>query len=133
MNIVYKETKDFTEQEVEELFLSVKWLSGKYPERLIKALKSSSLVVTAWDGTQLVGLIRALDDGEMVAFLHYLLVHPDYQGNGIAGKLLDIVKEKYRDYLYLNIMPDEKKNIVFYEKHGFSLLEEVAAMQIRHL
>ncbi len=29
---------------------------------------------------QLVGLIRALDDGEMVAFLHYLLVHPDYQG-----------------------------------------------------
>lgn len=97
MNIVYKETKDFTEQEVEELFLSVKWLSGKYPERLIKALKSSSLVVTAWDGTQLVGLIRALDDGEMVAFLHYLLVHPDYQGNGIAGKLLDIVKEKYRD------------------------------------
>ena len=85
MNIVYKETKDFTEQEVEELFLSVKWLSGKYPERLIKALKSSSLVVTAWDGTQLVGLIRALDDGEMVAFLHYLLVHPDYQGNGIAG------------------------------------------------
>lgn len=50
MNIVYKETKDFTEQEVEELFLSVKWLSGKYPERLIKALKSSSLVVTAWDG-----------------------------------------------------------------------------------
>ena len=51
MNIVYKETKDFTEQEVEELFLSVKWLSGKYPERLIKALKSSSLVVTAWDGT----------------------------------------------------------------------------------
>ena len=126
MNIVYKETKDFTEQEVEELFLSVKWLSGKYPERLIKALKSSSLVVTAWDGTQLVGLIRALDDGEMVAFLHY-------QGNGIAGKLLDIVKEKYRDYLYLNIMPDEKKNIVFYEKHGFSLLEEGAAMQIRHL
>ena len=133
MNIVYKETKDFTEQEVEELFLSVKWLSGKYPERLIKALKSSSLVVTAWDGTQLVGLIRALDDGEMVAFLHYLLVHPDYQGNGIAGKLLDIVKEKYRDYLYLNIMPDEKKNIVFYEKHGFSLLEEGAAMQIRQL
>ncbi len=86
MNIVYKETKDFTEQEVEELFLSVKWLSGKYPERLIKALKSSSLVVTAWDGTQLVGLIRALDDGEMVAFLHYLLVHPRLSGEWYCRK-----------------------------------------------
>ena len=84
MNIEFKDTKDFTEKEVEELFLSVGWLSGQYPSRLIKALKSSSLVVTAWDGNKLVGLIRALDDGEMVFFLHYLLVQPDYQGNGIA-------------------------------------------------
>lgn len=68
MNIEFKDTKDFTEKEVEELFLSVGWLSGQYPSRLIKALKSSSLVVTAWDGNKLVGLIRALDDGEMVVF-----------------------------------------------------------------
>lgn len=133
MNIEYKETKNFTEKEIEELFLSVKWLSGKYPSRLIKVLKSSSFVVTAWDGNKLVGLIRALDDGEMVVFLHYLLVHPDYQGNGIAAHLLDTIKEKYKDYLYINIMPDERQNITFYQKHGFTLLEDGAAMQIRHL
>ena len=133
MNIEYKETKDFTEKEIEELFLSVKWLSGKYPSRLIKALKSSYFVVTAWNGNKLVGLIRALDDGEMVVFLHYLLVHPDYQGNGIAAHLLSIIKEKYKDYLYINIMPDERQNITFYQKHGFTLLENGAAMQIRHL
>ena len=133
MNIEYKETKNFTEKEIEELFLSVKWLSGKYPSRLIKALKSASFVVTAWDGNKLVGLIRALDDGEMVVFLHYLLVHPDYQGNGIAAHLLDTIKEKYKDYLYINIMPDERQNITFYQKHGFTLLEDGAAMQIRHL
>lgn len=133
MDIEYKETKDFTEKEVEDLFLSVGWLSGKYPKRLIKALKASSLVVTAWDGNKMVGLIRALDDGEMVAFLHYLLVHPAYQGNGIAACLLTIVKERYKDYLYINIMPDERQNITFYQKHGFTLLENGAAMQIRHL
>ena len=54
MEITYKETRDFTEKEVEELFLSVNWLSGRYPKRLIKALKSSSLVITAWDGDKLV-------------------------------------------------------------------------------
>lgn len=133
MNIEYKETKDFTEKEIEELFLSVNWLSGKYPQRLIKALKSSSLVITAWDGEKLVGLIRALDDGEMVAFLHYLLVRPEYQGRGIAKHLLMLVKEKYRDYLYLNAMPDEKRNVPFYQQNGFTLLEDGAAMQIRHL
>ena len=78
MKIEYKETKDFTEKEVEQLFLSVNWLSGRYPDRLIKALKGSSLVITAWNGSKLVGLLRGIDDGEMVAFLHYLLVHPDY-------------------------------------------------------
>ncbi|HBK29780.1 MAG TPA: GNAT family N-acetyltransferase [Parabacteroides sp.] len=133
MEIEYKETKDFTEKEIEELFLSVGWLSGKYPERLIKALKSSSCVVTAWDGGKLVGLVRALDDGEMVAFLHYLLVRPEYQGNGIAARLIGIMKEKYKDYLYLNIMPDEKQNVPFYQRLGFTLLENGAAMQIRHL
>lgn len=133
MNIEYRETKDFTEKEIEELFLSVNWLSGKYPSRLIKALKSSSLVITAWEGSKLVGLIRALDDGEMVAFLHYLLVRPDYQGNGIAAQLLTITKERYKDYLYINIMPDERQNISFYQRHGFTLLDDGAAMQIRHL
>ena len=133
MKIEYKETKDFTEKEVEQLFLSVNWLSGRYPDRLIKALKGSSLVITAWDGSKLVGLLRGIDDGEMVAFLHYLLVHPDYQGMGIATHLLDMAKEKYKSYLYLNVMPDEKENIPFYERHGFNLLADEAAMQIRHL
>ena len=121
MNIEYRETKDFTEKEIEELFLSVNWLSGKYPSRLIKALKSSSLVITAWNGSKQVGLIRALDDREIVAFLHYLLVRPDYQGKGIAAQLPTITKEKYKDYLYINIMPDERQNISFYQRHGFTL------------
>ncbi|MGN1236239.1 MAG: GNAT family N-acetyltransferase, partial [Bacteroidaceae bacterium] len=133
MNITYKFTKEFTEQQIEELFLSVNWLSGRYPHRLTDALKASQTVITAWDGDRLVGLIRALDDGGMVAFLHYLLVHPDYQGHGIAAELLNKVKEKYKAYLYINLMPDEKRNIAFYEKHGFNVLEEGAAMQIRHL
>lgn len=90
-------------------------------------------MITAWDGSKLVGLIRALDDGEMVAFLHYLLVRPDYQGNGIAAQLLTITKERYKDYLYINIMPDERQNISFYQRHGFTLLDDGAAMQIRHL
>lgn len=133
MNIVYKSTKDFTEKQIEELFLSVNWLSGKYPRRLTNALKKSQTVITAWDEEKLIGLIRVLDDGGMVAYLHYLLVHPDYQGNGIATKLLTEVKNRYKDFLYINLMPDESKNIAFYEKYGFKIIEDGAAMQIRHI
>ena len=133
MNIRYKDNKDFTEEQIEELFLSVHWLSGQYPHRLTNALKNSQTVITAWDGERLVGLIRALDDGGMVAYLHYLLVHPDYQGNGIAATLLNEIKFRYKDFLYINLMPDESKNIAFYQKHGFRVLENGAAMQLRHL
>ena len=43
---------------------------------------NSSTVLTVWDDEKLVGLIRVLDDTEMLAQIHYVLVHPDYQGNG---------------------------------------------------
>lgn len=130
MNIRYTDEKIFTKQQAEELFLSVDWISGKYPDRLYKALMNSSTVFTAWDGDKLVGLMRVLDDSEMTAFMHYLLVRPDYQGKGIAGHLVGMVKEKYKDYLYIDLMPDESKNIVFYEKHGFKRMPDGAAMQI---
>lgn len=130
MELCYTEEKKFTREDVQGLFLSVGWISGEYPARLYRALMNSSAVFTVWDGSRLVGLLRALDDGELVAFLHYLLVRPDYQGRGIVGRLVALAKEKYKDYLYINIMPEESKNAAFYEKHGFRRMEDGVAMQI---
>ncbi len=128
--IVFTEEKKFSREDVQELFLSVGWISGQYPGRLYKALMNSSTVVTAWDGDLLAGLVRVLDDSEMVAYMHYVLVHPAYQGRGIAGKMVEMVKEKYRDYLYLEIMPEESRNASFYEKHGFRVMADGVAMQL---
>lgn len=75
------------------------WVSGQYPQRLCKALMHSSTVLTVWDDDKLVGPIRALDDSEMLAQIHYVLVHPDYQGKGIAGEMLERIKEKYKNHL----------------------------------
>ena len=126
----YTEEKKFTKEQVQELFLSVDWISGKYPERLYKALMNSSTVLTVWDGEKLVGLTRVLDDTEMLAQVHYVLLKPDYQGMGIAGKMIEYIKEKYKDFVYIEGMPENKKNVPFYQKHGFSLMENGAAIQI---
>ena len=126
----YTEEKIFTKEQVQELFLSVDWVSGNYPERLYKALMNSSTVFTVWDDEKLVGLVRVLDDTEMLAQIHYVLVHPDYQGKGIAGKMLEHIKEKYKDFLYLEAMPADKNNVPFYQKHGFTVMENGAAIQI---
>ena len=128
--IKYTEEKKFTQEEVQKLFLSVGWTSGNYPKRLYKALMNSSTVLTAWDDEEMVGLIRVLDDTEMLAQIHYVLVHPDHQGKGIAGAMLEYIKEKYKDFMYIEVMPEDKKNVPFYEKHGFTIMKNGAAIQI---
>ena len=128
--IEYTDVKKFTQDQVERLFLSVGWVSGKYPERLHKALLGSSTVLTAWDGERLAGLVRVLDDGEMMAYMHYVLVDPEYQGHGIAGHLVEMVKERYANYFYIEVMPEESRNASFYQKHGFGIMPDGVAMQI---
>ncbi|MGN0370021.1 MAG: GNAT family N-acetyltransferase [Butyrivibrio sp.] len=130
MGITYTEEKKFTQDEVQSLFLSVGWVSGQYPSRLYKALMHSSTVITAWDGSRLVGLVRLIDDSELVAYMHYVLVDPAYHGQGIASNMIKMAKEKYRNYLYLEIMPEERKNASFYEKHGFQVMSDGVAMQL---
>lgn len=128
--ITYTEEKKFDNKSVVDLFSSVGWVSAQYPTRLYKALMHSSTVITAWDGDSLVGLVSVLDDSELVAYMHYVLVHPDYHGQGIAGTMVEMVKEKYKDYLYIELMPEERKNAAFYEKHGFQIMEDGVAMQL---
>lgn len=126
----FTEEKIFTQKEVQDLFLSVGWVSGEYPQRLYKALMNSSTVLTVWDGEKLAGLTRVIDDSELLAQVHYVLVHPDYQGQGIAGDMIEHIKKKYENYLYIEGMPEDKNNVPFYEKHGFKVMENGAAIQI---
>ena len=113
MPITYIEERNFTPQQVADLFLSVRWAVGKYSDRLYKALMNSSRVISAWDGDNLVGLIRVMDDSELVCFINYVLVHPDYQGHGIAGYLLEMVKAANKTYMYINLMIVDSKNAPF--------------------
>ena len=133
MEIRYSETKTFTVQQLETLFLSVKWESGRHPEKLMRGIQNSSHVISAWDGTQLVGLVRSLDDGETVAFLHYLLVDPAYQGQHIGTELMERILEKLRGFLHIKIMPSDPKTIPFYEKFGFRQYSNYTAMEIMRL
>lgn len=133
MEIIYKEQKCFSEAQLEQLFLSVGWASGRYPRRLAEGLRNSSRVISAWDGGELVGIVRSLDDGATAAFIHYLLVKSGYQKLCIGGTLLSRLLEAYREYLYVKIMPSDPKTIPFYEKFGFLTYDNYSAMVITRL
>lgn len=130
MEIRYSDKREFTEKQAEELFLSVNWASGKHPDRLYKALQSCETVFTAWDGERLVGLANAIDDGAMTAYVHYLLVHPDYQGAGIGRELTEMMKRLYEDFLYLFLVAENPPLVGYYEELGFTKQNETSVMEI---
>lgn len=131
MNIIYRDTKEFSESDLGRLFLSVNWESGRYPEKLQAAMRNYGSVFSAWDGDRLVGLVSVMDDGIMTAYIQYVLVDPEYQGQGIGRQLLEMVKERYRDYLRIVIVAYNDR-VSFYETCGFSKGEGKSPMFIEN-
>lgn len=41
-----------------------------------------------------------------------------------------MIKEKYQDFLYIDVMPEDKNNFPFYEKSGFRCMPNGAAMTL---
>ncbi|MBO5104471.1 MAG: GNAT family N-acetyltransferase [Ruminococcus sp.] len=132
MKIVYKDTHDFSSEQLEDLFLSVEWSSGHYPDKLVTAMRNFETVFSAWDGDKLVGMICAMDDGIMTAYVHYLLVNPEYQDKHIGRELVGMVKEKYSDYLRIAVIAYNAE-LDFYENCGFKKSDDSSPMFITSL
>jgi GNAT superfamily N-acetyltransferase len=119
MSIYYKtDIENITHEGLQELFLSVEWESGKFPRELLKAIKGSHSVITAWDGEKLIGLINALSDGALTAYFHYMLVNPSYQGKGIGKEMMDMMLDRYKGY-HTKVLIAYPNVVEFYGKLGF--------------
>ena len=130
--IEYRDTHEFTQEALQDLFLSVEWSSGHFPEKLQRAMRGFSSVDSAWDEDRLIGLICALDDGVMTAYIHYLLVRPEYQGAGVGRALVERMKARYSDYLRIVLVAYDEE-IGFYEACGFEKADHASPMFITEL
>lgn len=130
--IEYKDTHSFKQEDLERLFLSVNWSSGHYPEKLVLAMKNYETVYSAWDENRLVGIICIMDDGIMTAYVHYLLVDPEYQGQHIGQHLVAMMKEHYANYLRI-VLNAYNDKIGFYQSLGFKKGEDETPMFITSL
>lgn len=95
-------------------------------------MKNFKTVFSAWDGEKLVGMICVMDDGIMNAYVHYLLVNPAYHGNTIGRTLVEMVKEKYKDYLRAAVIAYNNE-ARFYESCGFEKSKDASPMFITSL
>jgi len=90
------------------------------PDKLMQALHSSWCVLGAYDSEQLVGLGRVVSDGVLHAMIYELIVLPEYQGQGIGGKILEQLVQRCEKAGIRDIQlfcARGKRD--FYEKRGF--------------
>ena len=130
--ITYRDIHEFDQQQLQDLFLSVEWSSGHFPEKLVEAMRHFETVFTAWDDDKLVGLICAMDDHIMTSYVHYLLVRPEYQHQAIGRRLVEMVKERYADYLRI-VLVAYNEELDFYQSCGFKKADDASAMFITSL
>lgn len=57
-------------------------------DRMAEMLQEANLVITAWDGDELVGLARSITDHAYCTYLSDLAVLVDYQAQGIGRELM---------------------------------------------
>ena len=80
-----KEYRAYNEADILRLYESVGWTAyTDHPEVLRKGFENSMLILTAYEGDQLLGIIRAVGDGYTVVFIQDILVFPEYQRKGIG-------------------------------------------------
>lgn len=118
MHIHLSETRDLDQDKVLALYKANKWSSAEKPAELMKALKNSFGLITAWDDDKLVGLANAISDGYLVIYYPHLLVLPDYQGKGIGSMIMKCFAEKYTHF-HQQILVADGRAIDFYKKCGF--------------
>lgn len=129
MKIVYRTDSELPSDQVVELYQSLNWSAAKKPDKLIAALYGSHTVVTAWLGDRLVGLGNAISDGHLVVYFPHMLVHPNFQHQGIGRGIMDTMAGIYQDFHQQTLIADGAA-VGFYEKTGFSKTRSCLAMWI---
>ena len=118
IKIAYTSDDEITEEEVVALYEANAWSSAKKPMTLMAALRNSHSLVTARIESRLIGLGNAISDGYLVVYYPHLLVHPDFQGQGIGKEIVKRLQERYQNF-HQQMLTADGEAIGFYEKLGF--------------
>lgn len=106
------------QDEVVALYRANDWSSAEKPLQLLAALRNSHALVTARRGSELIGIGNAISDGHLVVYFPHMLVHPNYQRQGVGRLMMHALLEKYRDFHQLMLVADGRA-VEFYQGLGF--------------
>jgi ribosomal protein S18 acetylase RimI-like enzyme len=104
------------------------WAQGRSRKQLLRMLRGSQAVVTAWQGARLVGFGRASSDGVFRAVLWDVVVAKEHQGQGVGRQLLEqllgapTLQGVERVYLMTTQSAGFYEQLGFHTHHGQQLM-----------
>ena len=116
-----KEYKTYNASEIAELYESVGWTAYTDDlDALRRGFENSLLVLGAYEGESLEGIIRVVGDASTIVFIQDILVFPEHQRKGIGTALLKEVLHRYEHVRQIALTTDNtEKTKAFYKSLGF--------------
>ena len=120
--------RDYTtydEREILPLYASVGWTAyTDRPDVLQKGFEHSLLCLAAYEGDRMIGLVRAVGDGQTVVLIQDILVHPAQQRQGVGTMLMDALLKRFPHVRQIQLLTDDTpKTVSFYESLGFKSVD----------
>lgn len=118
-NLVINHKKEISPEEVQEICASVGW-SRREPQLIARALANSLAVVSAWDGSVMVGFARATGDKVFNATIWDVVVRPSHQRRGIGMLVMRELLNELDEYqIPLITLYADPGTDGFYKRFGF--------------
>lgn len=123
MNITYEINSPLATADVIEVFTD----SGirrpvDEPERIARMFEHSNLIISAWEGSRLIGLARSLTDFSFCCYMSDLAVRKEYQKHGIGRELIRLTNAHIGDSVMLLLL-SAPAAMEYYPKVGFEKVE----------
>ncbi|MCL1137302.1 GNAT family N-acetyltransferase [Shewanella pneumatophori] len=129
INLVVEVSKQINEKEVVALYKANAWSSAEVPEKLLAALLNSDTLVTARVDGKLVGLGNAISDGHLVVYYPHLLIHPDFQRQGIGRQVMELMQGHYHGF-HQQMLTADGDSTAFYQSLGFERAGQTVPMWV---
>lgn len=129
--ITYSERKDVDPAQLVRLFAQAPWATGRTVEDARQMLAQTDVVVSAWDGTRLVGFGRVLTDYVYRASIWDIIVDLSHQGQDIGAQIVQRILNHpdLKEVELFWLCTRDKQG--FYEKFGFSAKEQTGMVWAR--
>ncbi len=114
-------------ERLEMLYQDVGWsIYCEDLDKLKRAFQNSRDIITAWQGDELVGLVRTVGDGETILYIQDLLVLKEFHRQGIGGSLLRKIVASYPGIRQKVLLTDAtSETLKFYRSTDFREAEDL--------